>query len=67
MKLSILIPCFNECETIKEILSRVEACAHQSKEIIVIDDCSTDGTRDILSKRPLRDSERIIFHEPTLE
>lgn len=63
MKLSILIPCFNERETINEILSRVEACAHQPKEIIVIDDYSTDGTRDILSKRSSRDSERIIFHE----
>ena len=63
MKLSILIPCFNERNTINEILSRVEACIHQPKEIIVIDDYSTDGTRDILSKRPLRDSERIIFHE----
>jgi glycosyltransferase involved in cell wall biosynthesis len=63
MKLSIVIPCFNESKTIKEILSRVEACAHQPKEIIVIDDYSTDGTRDILSKRPLRGSERIIFHE----
>src|SRR5215468_10470700 len=62
-KLSILIPCFNEHNTIEEILTRVEACAHQPKEIIVIDDCSTDGTRDILRKRPLRDSERIIFHE----
>jgi glycosyltransferase involved in cell wall biosynthesis len=63
MKLSILIPCFNERNTIDEILSRVEACAHQPKEIIVIDDYSTDGTRDILSKRASRDSERIIFHE----
>lgn len=63
MKLSILIPCFNECNTIDEILSRVEACSHQPKEIIIIDDHSTDGTRDILSKRPSRDSEQIIFHE----
>ena len=63
MNLSIVIPCFNESKTIKEILSRVETCAHQPKEIIVIDDYSTDGTRDILSKRPVRDSERIIFHE----
>jgi glycosyltransferase involved in cell wall biosynthesis len=63
MKLSILIPCFNERKTINEILSRVEACAYGPKEIIVIDDYSIDGTRDILSKRPSRDSERIIFHE----
>ena len=63
MRLSILIPCFNESKTIEEILSRVEACPHQPKEIIVVDDCSTDGTRDILSKRSSCDSERIIFHE----
>jgi glycosyltransferase involved in cell wall biosynthesis len=63
MKLSILIPCFNERSTIEEILSRVEACAHQPKEIIVIDDCSTDGTREILMKRPPCHSEQVIFHE----
>src|SRR5262249_7485312 len=56
-------PCFNECKTIEEILKRVESCAHQPKEIIIIDDGSTDGTQELLSKRPLRDSERIIFHE----
>ena len=63
MKLSILIPCFNECNTIDKILSRVEACAYQPKEIIIVDDCSTDGTRDILSKRLPRASEKIIFHD----
>jgi glycosyltransferase involved in cell wall biosynthesis len=63
MKLSIVIPCFNERKTIGEILSRVEACAHHPKEIVVVDDCSTDGTRDILRNRPSRDSERIILHE----
>src|SRR5262249_7536474 len=65
-KLSILIPCFNERKTIEEILLRVEACSHQPKEIIVIDDGSTDGTREILSKRPSRDAELIIFHEENL-
>jgi len=63
MILSIVIPCFNESKTIDELLSRVEACAHQPKEIIVVDDHSTDGTRELLSKRPPRDSERIIFHD----
>ncbi len=63
MILSIVIPCFNEAKTINELLSRVEACAHQPKEIIVVDDHSTDGTRELLSKRPPRDSERIIFHD----
>jgi glycosyltransferase involved in cell wall biosynthesis len=63
MILSIVIPCFNESKTIDELLSRVESCPHQPKEIIVVDDRSTDGTRELLNKRPARDSERIIFHE----
>jgi len=63
MKLSILIPCFNECSSIEEILSRVQACAYQPKEIIVIDDKSTDGTREILINRSARNLERVIFHE----
>jgi len=63
MILSIVIPCFNEAKTINELLSRVAACAHQPKEIIVVDDHSTDGTRELLSNGPPRDSERIIFHD----
>jgi glycosyltransferase involved in cell wall biosynthesis len=63
MKLTVLIPCFNEKHTIEEILSRVEACPYHPKEILVVDDCSTDGTREILKKRPVRDSERIIFQK----
>ena len=48
MKLSIIIPCYNECETIKEIIERVNNQEAFNKEIIVIDDCSTDGTKEIL-------------------
>ena len=45
-KLSIIIPVFNEKETIEEILKRVRAALtlHHEKEIIVVDDCSNDGT-----------------------
>jgi glycosyltransferase involved in cell wall biosynthesis len=63
MKLSIIIPCYNERSTISEILSRLDACPHNPKEIIIVDDGSTDGTRDILTKRPLCEHEKIIFHE----
>ena len=47
MKLSVVIPVYNEAATIREILRRVSAVPCD-KEIIVVDDCSTDGTRDIL-------------------
>lgn len=50
MKLSILIPVYNELHTLKEILSRVEAVDLGSidKEIILIDDCSTDGSGELI-------------------
>ncbi|NWG12999.1 MAG: glycosyltransferase family 2 protein [Acidobacteria bacterium] len=47
MKLSVVIPVYNEKATILEILRRVRA-VDLPKEIIVVDDCSTDGTREIL-------------------
>lgn len=47
-KLSIVIPVYNEERTIREILARVTALP-VPKEIIIVDDCSTDGTRDVLS------------------
>jgi glycosyltransferase involved in cell wall biosynthesis len=48
MKISIIIPCYNESKTIKEIINRILKDKLYNKEIIVIDDYSTDGTRDIL-------------------
>jgi glycosyltransferase involved in cell wall biosynthesis len=52
-KLSIVIPVFNEKNTIKEVLNRVEAVQLPlDKEIILVDDCSTDGTREILKSLP---------------
>ncbi len=48
MKLSIIIPCYNECHTIEKIIDRVNNQETFNKEIIVIDDCSTDGTKEIL-------------------
>ena len=60
MKLSILIPVYNERDTIRAVLERVEAVP-QEKEIIVVDDGSTDGTRAELES--LRDKRfHLIFH-----
>jgi glycosyltransferase involved in cell wall biosynthesis len=48
MKISIIIPCYNELKTIKKIINRILEDKLYDKEVIVIDDYSTDGTRDIL-------------------
>ena len=50
MKLSIIIPCYNEADTIREVIRRVEGISIPEKEIIIVDDGSTDGTREILKE-----------------
>ena len=63
LKISIIIPCFNERNTIEGIVHAVHAAPILQKEIIIVDDCSTDGTRDILEQkiRPL--VSKVIYHQ----
>jgi len=61
MILSIIIPCYNESKTIISLLEAVKKSPVKKREIIIVDDGSKDGTRDILSN--LNDPEvRVIFH-----
>jgi len=62
MKLSVVIPVYNEVDNIQEILKRVRA-TKLAWEIIVVDDGSQDGTRDVLKKLDGKKSIRVIPHE----
>lgn len=63
MKLSIVIPCFNERKTIHQIVQAVKASPIEEQEIIIVDDYSYDGTRDILEKEIAPLVDKIIFHD----
>ena len=63
MKLSIVIPCFNEKATILELIDAVQSAPIQDKQIIIVDDGSTDGTREILKEIQGEDDIDIIYHE----
>ena len=63
MKLSIVIPCYNEQSTIKEILKKVHAQSKFDKEIIVIDDFSTDKTREILKNEINSQIDKLLLNE----
>ncbi len=61
MKLSVVIPVYNEIGTVEEILKRVGSVP-QDKEIIVVDDASTDGTTEWLKERA-GDDVKVLFHQ----
>src|SRR5580692_4462284 len=63
MKLSVVIPCYNEASTIAAIIDAVRASPYPDKEIIVVDDGSTDGTRRHLHGDLRSRIDRVIFHE----
>ncbi|PKA17226.1 MULTISPECIES: glycosyltransferase family 2 protein [Leptospira] len=64
MKLSIVIPCYNEKQTIKNILETVKKVPYKDKEIILVDDFSTDGTRELLQTAPFKKLvDQLVFHE----
>lgn len=65
MKLSIVIPVFNEVSTVSELLRKVEAVdVGMEKELVIVDDCSTDGTRELLESMKTDHPERqFVFHE----
>lgn len=62
MKLSLIIPIYNEVDLIEVVLERVRALPIE-KELILVDDCSTDGTAEILKKEALKPNTRVITHD----
>ncbi|HXX81928.1 MAG TPA: glycosyltransferase family 2 protein [Thermodesulfovibrionales bacterium] len=66
MTVSVVVPIFNEKNTIREIHNRIRAVdIKMSKEIILVDDCSSDGTQDIL-RELAADDTKVFFHKKNL-
>ena len=61
VKLSIVIPVYNEKDTLNTLLTRVEAVDYE-KEIVLVDDCSTDGTREIVENYKNKKGYTVLIH-----
>ena len=62
MKLSIIIPVFNEVNTIATIVQKVQGVKY-NKEIIIVDDASTDGTKEVLQKISQQPDITVLYHK----
>src|SRR5437868_209589 len=63
MKLSVVIPCYNEQSTIETVVEAVRATPVDDVEIIVVDDGSTDGTRELLEAKPQGWVDKLVLQE----
>lgn len=62
VKLSVVIPCYNELGTIETVIHAVKAAPISNLEIIVVDDCSTDGTTELLKSNLESQVDRVLYH-----
>src|SRR5437764_10859165 len=63
MKLSVVIPCYNEQSTIETVVEAVRATPVEDVEIIVVDDGSTDGTRELLKAKPQGWVDKLVLQK----
>ena len=63
MILTVIIPAYNEKNTIKKIIQKIKLVKNIKKQIILVDDGSTDGTTDIIKKKLSSNVDKIIFHK----
>ncbi|MDH4158454.1 MAG: glycosyltransferase family 2 protein [candidate division Zixibacteria bacterium] len=61
MKLSIVIPVYNELSTLEELVNRVKASPVPDKELVLVDDFSTDGTRDLLKEKIEPTVDKVVY------
>ncbi|MEH2139781.1 glycosyltransferase family 2 protein [Nostoc sp.] len=62
MRLSVVIPCYNELGTISKVVEAVKASPVKNCEIIIVDDCSIDGTRELLKSHIESQVDKVIYH-----
>jgi len=61
LKLTVVVPCYNEKNTLEAIVQAIQASPYENKEIIIVDDFSTDGTRDLLKTLESKVS-KVLYH-----
>ena len=62
MKVSVIIPCFNERQTIEKVVRSVRSAPLEEIELIIVDDGSTDGTVELLEQSVAQQADKVVYH-----
>lgn len=63
MRLSIIIPCYNEINTLSELIERVKEAPVAEKQIVLVDDGSTDGTAELIRTTLEKQVDKVVYHD----
>jgi glycosyltransferase involved in cell wall biosynthesis len=63
LKYSIVIPCYNEVHTLEQLIKTVKASSLNPKEIVLVDDCSSDGTTALIRNTLASQVDQVVYHE----
>jgi glycosyltransferase involved in cell wall biosynthesis len=66
MKLSIIIPCYNEKDSLEQLLTKVKEAPVSSKELVLVDDGSSDGTTDLIRNTLASEVDKVVYHEKNM-
>ncbi|MBW1613736.1 MAG: glycosyltransferase family 2 protein [Deltaproteobacteria bacterium] len=66
MKLSIIIPCYNEKSALPDLISMVKEAPVEEKEIILVDDCSNDGSTQLIKTKIEKEVNKVIYHSKNM-
>jgi glycosyltransferase involved in cell wall biosynthesis len=62
LKFSIVIPCYNEVNTLEHLIRTVKGSSLNPKEIVLVDDCSSDGTTELIRNRLASQVDQVVYH-----
>lgn len=65
LTITVVVPCYNEINTIENVIAAIRDCGFKT-EIILIDDCSTDGTRELIKEKLYKEVDKVLFHKVNL-
>lgn len=62
LTISVVVPCYNELKTVENVIKAIRECGYKT-EIILVDDCSTDGTRELIKSKLYKNVDKVLFHK----